>query len=264
MSETIAPPAAAPIAAPAPVVAPVAAPAPTPVVQPVVEAAPVVAPVEAAPAPVIETPAPEPTTVMGDALKPAPVEPTPVPEAAPIPEGQTADPAPPPVFDAFALPAGLTFKEGRIGEFTNLLGSFETETKADHAKVQALGQQLLDRHVAEMQGALAEAQRATAAERDARFTGWKDQFLQDPEIGGNRWQTTIDSAREFIRTHGGTEAQQAEFRAVMDETGVGNHPAFIRLLANAGVRMSEGRPLAGVLPASAPLTRTQKLYGKGG
>ena len=84
--------------------------------------------------------------------------------------------------------------------------------------------------------------------------------MGDPEIGGNRWQTTVDSATNFIRTHGGTEAQQAEFHKIMDESGLGNHPAMIRILARAGAAMSEGRPLAAQAPAVA-LSKTQKLYG---
>lgn len=251
MSETLTAPVAAPVEV-APVVAPAAvAPAPAPVSTPAAEAAP--APVEATPAPS--------TTVLGDALKPAPVEPTPAP--APIVEGQSAEPAPPPTFEPFTLPEGATLEPERIGDFTNLLGAFEGQTKADHAAVQALGQQLIDRHVSEVQRVVAEVHKANVNAWDNLKTTWKDQFLSDPEIGGNRWQTTVDSATNFIRTHGGTEVEQAEFHHLMNESGLGNHRVMIRILARAGLAMSEGRPLAAQAP-TMQLSKTQKLYGRAG
>lgn len=259
MSETI--------TAPAPVAAPVA---PALVAAPVV-AAPVAAPAVEATPPAVEAPAPAPaeaapaqTSILGDALAPAPVEPALAPDAtAPIVEGQSAEPAPPPTYEAFQLPEGAVVIPERLGEFTSLLSSFETNTKADHAAVQAFGQQLVDRHIAEVQRAVAEVHKANVNAWDAQKTAWKDQFIQDPELGGNRMQTTVDAAIGFIRTHGGTDAQQAEFQALMNESGLGNHPVMIRLLAKAGAAMSEGRPLAAQAPA-VQKTKTQKLYGGGG
>jgi hypothetical protein len=161
------------------------------------------------------------------------------------------------------LPEGATVVPERIGEFTNLLGAFEANTKADHAAVQAFGQQLIDRHISEVQRAVAEVHKANVTAWDAQKTAWKDQFTSDPELGGNRMQTTVDAAIGFIRTHGGTDAQQAEFQQLMNESGLGNHPVMIRLLAKAGAAMSEGRPLAAQAP-SAQKSKVSKLYGGGG
>lgn len=253
MSETLTAPVPAPVEAAS--VAPVpAAPVEAPVVAQLTEAAP--AP-EAAP-----EPAPAPTTVLGEALKPAeaPVEPAPAeaPEAAPqVVEGQSEEPAPPPTFEPFTLPEGVTVAPEQLTDFTGLLGQFETESKADHAKMQALGQQLLDRHLAAVQ----RIQQAQLDAWESQKVAWKDAFMADPELGGPRAQTTVDSALQFIRTHGGTEAEQAEFAQLMNTSGLGNHPAMIRMLARAGRAMSEGRPLVASAPPKAPTSRTEKLYG---
>lgn len=250
MSETIT---ATPVAAVEPAAAPVAPASAPPVPVSDASPAPAAAPVEAAPETVLGAPpVTEPT---------APVEAEAAPDAAPVVEGQSAEPAPLPTFDAFKLPEGMAFDQERIGEFTGLLGQFESKTKADHAEVQALGQQLLDRHVSEVQGAIESLNKAYMEKWAEQKVAWKDQFLQDPEIGGNRFQTTVDSANSFIRTHGGTEAQQAEFRALMESSGLGNHPAMIRILAKAGASMSEGRPLAAQAPAPAPKSKVETLYG---
>lgn len=217
-----------------------------------------VAPVEAAPAP---------ETVLGEAPKPA-EEPKPEGEADKAPEGEAPktdapsdDPAPLPVYDAFALPDNVTVADERMGQFTNLLGEFERDAKADHASVQTLGQKLVDFHLTEVQDAVQKFQTLQMENWGKMQADWLKQTKEDPEIGGNRFDTAVNAALGFIRTHGGTDEQQAEFRSLMNTSGLGNHPAMIRLLAKAGMAMSEGKPLAAASPPPAPRSNTQRLYG---
>lgn len=251
MSETItAPVAAEPIAAPV-----VEAPAPAPV------ATPEPSPAPAAPQP---EPAPAPSSVLGEALvtpPTPPVEPAPAPDA-PQAEAPTAEPAPPPTYEPFQFADGVTVDPEKIGTFTGLLGEFEGTTKADHTAVQAFGQKLVDYHAAEIQRVISEVQQSHTSLAKAQQDEWKKQFIADPEIGGNRQNTTVESAVQFIRTHGGSEEQQAELKDLLNKSGVGNHPAMIRLLAKAGSAMSEGRPLAASRPSLPPQSKTQKLYGR--
>lgn len=257
-----------PVAPPsAPAVAPVAAPAP-------VEAAPVAQAPVAQPAPVAEPVAAPvaPPTVIGEALKPAeapkPDAVAQVADAAPGDptkvEGQSEEPAPPPTYEPFVLPEGITPEAERLTEFQARLGNFEQKARdpnADRSEIQSEAQKLVDMHIEEMQRAAQGWQREQEAAKAQQRESWREAFLSDPEIGGNRFQTTVDAARQFIVTHGGTADQQAEFRQVMEDSGLGNHPAVIRLLANAGRAMSEGRPLAAVQPMPRQLSKTQKLYG---
>jgi hypothetical protein len=269
------------------VVAPVAPVAPvTPVTEaaaPVVveTVAPVVA--EAAPAPVAEAakPVEAPVTVLAEGLdkKPAaeapkaPVEEAPKTEEAakpPVEEAkktesgdQSAEPASSPVYDAFKVPDDIQLDNERVQKFTELLGEFEGKTKAEHAMVQEFGQKAVDFHIGEIKKAVESVTKLYQETWDRQKIEWKDTFLKDPEIGGNRFQTTVDSALTFIRTHGGTAEQQTEFRNLMEASGLGNHPAMIRLLANAGRAMQEGRPLAAQTPVSPPKSKTQTLYGNG-
>ena len=261
-----------------PVVAPVVEAAPVVAAPVVVEAAPVTAPVVAAEAaPVTPEPVkPADTSVIGDALKPVeapkveapepvvpPVDPNQpvVAETEPKKEGQSDEPAPPPSYESFTIPEGLSLDEARTKEFTDILADLEIKSKADHALFQEFGQKAVDFHVAEMQKTVEALTKANLESWENTKNEWKDTFMKDPELGGNRWQTTVDSAKSFIRTHGGTEAQQAEFRDLMNMSGVGNHPAMIRLLANAGLAMKEGRPLAAQAPASTPKSKVATMYG---
>jgi hypothetical protein len=253
-------PVVAPVASPVPAAAPVAVTAPAPVeaapaapVAPVVEAAPV------APA----TEAPKATTAIGEALAKAaePAIPPVVPETPQVPEGQSAEPAPPPAYEAFKLPEGVTLEAERVGQFTSILGEFESKTKADHAEVQSLGQKLVEYHLAQVNDGRERLFTALQGQHNKQVTDWLDAAKKDPEIGGNRFDTSVNAALEFIRTHGGTPAQQAEFQEAMETSGLGNHPAMIRLLARAGAAMKEPGVLAVTTPPPMPKSKTQKMYG---
>lgn len=215
------------------------------------------------------------STVLGDALKPevSVEKPTTVETPKESTETQPTDvtetpkvesePAPAPVYDPFKLPDDLKLDDTKVKEFTDILSDLETKSKAEHALVQEFGQKAVDFHINEIKKTVNDLQDFYKTAWDKQKTDWKDDFLKDPNIGGNRFQTTVDSANNFIRTHGGTSEEITEFRNLMETSGLGNHKAVIRLLANAGRAMSEGQPLA----ATAPVTQTktskvETLYGK--
>jgi hypothetical protein len=234
--------------------------APVTVEAPKVETAPVVEPVKVEP--VVEAPKP-PETVLAEALdKDKKPDSEVKPEEKKTEEGKSEEPAPPPVYDAFKLPDDLKPDTERMKGFTDILGQFELDTKADHAKVQELGQKAMDLYVLEVKNAAEDITNLYKTTWEKQKITWKEAFLKDPEIGGNRFQTTVDSALGFIRTHGGTAEQQTEFRNLMESSGLGNHPAMIRLLANAGKAMSEGAPLAATKPVSVKQSKVATLYGE--
>jgi len=265
---------------------PAVEPTPAPVVEtPVAPSAPVVeavvvpeSPVTPEVTPAVET-APEPATEVkkedtllgeGADIKATEEAPKPPEEVKVEAEGQTEqkveggqseEPAPPPSYEAFKVPEDVQLSPERITEFTKLLSDLEVTGKADHAAMQEFGQKAIEFHVNE-QKALVEAINKTQLETwEKTVIGWKDDFLKDPEIGGNRFQTTLDSANKFIKTHGGTAEQQKEFRNLLNTSGLGNHPTMIRILAQAGTAMSEGKPLAASTPVSAPKSKTATMYG---
>ncbi len=197
-----------------------------------------------------------------EAKKDAPVEADKAPEQKKEEAAQSAEPAPPPAYEPFKLPEGISADEKGMSTFTNLLGELEL-AKGDHGKTQEVGQKLVDYYVAEQQSSLKRQQEYFVSLFDKQKTTWKEAFMKDPEIGGERWETSANAAKEFISTHGGSEAQQKELRQLMEATGVGNHPAMIRIFAKAMVNMAEGKPLPAVKPeASMPKGKIERRYGK--
>lgn len=248
------------IASPQP--APVAAPATVAVEAPVVTTpAPAAVAETATVQPTTALAQPAPTTVLGEAVKPQPAPVTEQPKQQDSQGGQSAEPASPPVYEAFKLPENVTLDNERITQFTSLLADLEIKNKTDHAAVQEFGQKMVDFHLNEIQNREAALQKQWSDNWEKQKNDWKESFLKDPQIGGPQFQATVDSAVGFIRTHGGTPEQQTEFRNLMETSGLGNHPAMIRLLANAGRAMSEGKPLASVAPVSPAKSKMQTLYG---
>lgn len=174
---------------------------------------------------------------------------------------QSAEPAPLPTFESFKLPEGISPDQDGFSHLNKMLGEFEIKTGASHEEVQSFGQNLVDRHVAHLQDTIKKVSDAWTQNWEDQKKNWFESFKSDPEIGGNRMDTSLSAARQFIRTHGGTPQQQQEFRELMNVSGVGNHPAIIRMLAKASSAMSEGRPLPASSPVSEKKGRAATLYG---
>ncbi len=162
-----------------------------------------------------------------------------------------------PKFEPFQLPEGVQLEPEKIGEFTKSLAEFESKTKASHEEVQALGQQFLNKHIEEMQ----RYHEFLTQSWNKQKTDWKDSFLKDPEFS-NRTETAVNAAIDAINVYAGDNKQQKEFVDLMESTGLGNHPAMIRLLSNVMLAKAEPKPLAAPQIASGiKQSKISKMYG---
>ena len=226
------------------------------------------APVEAKP---VET-APVTTDVKPIESKPVDVKPDvkPVdgadktqPEAEKKDESSQSDePASLPSYEPWKFPDTMTVDEAQVAETNKLFGEFEQEARKDpHAAMQKFGQQLIDRYVTGVQTVADQIASAYKESWKAQTKGWYDSFVQE---FGDKKDEVAAASREFIRRHGGTPEQQAEVRTLMQNTGIGNHPAVIRMLAAATANLSEGKPVPAGAPPAQPQSRKQRFYGKKG
>lgn len=276
----LAPATASPAPIPAAAPSPVAAPAPAAVASlPVAgatipEATP--APVTTAPVPVAEPAKPaeaspaivEPPTLLGgDNPKPAEAEKT--PEKAEGAEGEKVEaekpveeaPKPLPAFESFTLPEGTSADPESLKTFTEALGEFENTTGADHAHLQGLGQKIVEMGLAEVKRATEKLYEYQVSEWKKQSDKWIEDFEADPELGGNRRNTTLDDARYAINNFAGTPEQVAAFNKYLHDTKMGNNPALIRAFSNLGKALREGKPLAASIAPKAPQSKLNTLYG---
>lgn len=282
-------------AAPAATAAPVSdSAAPTPASTTAVEAAPsapatpaavaseTLPPAAAAPAstPAAEAPkTPESQTILGTKPpetaeskpatenKPADQKPAEQPKAEGSP---SAEPAPLPTYEKFTLPEGIQVDEVKLGEFTKDLGEFESANKVEHTKVQEFAQKLVNRYVTETQDTVTRVVDHYNKTWEKQKNEWREAFIADSEMGGNRQETTVKNLVSFVDEFGGDDSQKTELRKFMD-TGIGNKPELIRLMNNAAQKINAMRlqyetetnnPLPGRTPESPKKSKTQTLYGK--
>ena len=225
-------------------------------------AEPTPAPSEPAPEPVVivETPVAvvetvaEPTPTQEQAPEPVadlPKEPLSLLEAAgkteekPKVEEKPAETAekPPeqpekPKYEPFKLPDGVTADEKRLDSFRDIASR--------HGLDQNSAQELLDMHLNAIQAYAAQAEQAAVQAKTDRIRGWRQNSLGDEQIGGSGHHTAMMAAAR-MRDLLVPDARKEAFTAMLEETGIGDHPEFIRIFHNAARLFDE--PAAPPIPA---------------
>lgn len=159
-------------------------------------------------------------------------------------------------YDAFKVPDGLKLDDKQIGDFTSVLENAEISH-------QERAQKLVDMYVGEVDRIVKE-QRTNQLNAWSDFTDkLKSDFKNDPELGGNRQETSLGQAKYVIEQLGGTPAQVADMIGMLDHTGMGNHVGLTRLLNTVYERfLAEAKPVPGSAPTRAARGNFQDvMYG---
>jgi len=90
---------------------------------------------------------------------------------------------------------------------------------------------------------------------------WVKEINADPEIGGriDQVKTSIGRLLDSV----GDQKLSNDFRAAMDLTGAGNHPAFVKLFYRVAQKLTEGTTHVGGGPRGAnerPRSAAQAIY----
>jgi hypothetical protein len=151
------------------------------------------------------------------------------------PDAQAAKPdeaAKPDVPESYDLqmPEGVELDTAAAKEFTDLA----KELKLDNGTAQKFA------------GIAASmAQRQMQAHADL-VSGWAEQVKTDKEIGGDKLDQNLAVARKAIDAFG-----SPELKAVLESTGLGNHPAVVKAFFKAGKAISDDVMVAGAASRSA-------------
>jgi len=174
-------------------------------------------------------------------------------------EAKTEETAEAKVEEASAVPEKyeLTPPDGFESIDSDILAEAEPTLKElnlsnDQAqKLMPLAGQLVKKTLERAEAAITE--RAVTNRRE-----WAEAFENDPEIGGvNKARTIALAAKAF--DHYGIKAGEG-VRALLDESGLGNHPDLIRFVARVGGDLEEGSFDRGDA-ATTPKAPEQKMYG---
>lgn len=159
-------------------------------------------------------------------------------------EAEAAKPIVPEVYEAFQLPDGVEIDAKAI-ELASPVFKELGLTQENAQKVVGLYTELtkqLDERI--------------ATQRAETIADWLKQAKADKEIGGAKWSKSLEQAQSIVNKYA-----DAETRQFLEETGLGNHPGLIKMLAKAGANFSEGSFVAqGANGSSATKTLEQVFY----
>lgn len=86
---------------------------------------------------------------------------------------------------------------------------------------------------------------------------WRQQAESDKDFGGPKLKESMADARKVLDAYGSPELTE-----VLDQTGLGNHPALFRLLASVGRNMKEDQLVKPEAGPAGKLDLTDAFYGK--
>ena len=133
--------------------------------------------------------------------------------------GETQDQKPEvPESYEFTMPEGVALDKTAADEFTAIAKDLKLSA-ADAQKVADVGAKMAQRQ-AEQHAALVES--------------WVEQVKADKDIGGDKLDENLGVARKAIEAFG-----TPELKDVLNTTGFGNHPAFIKFAYKAGKAISQ-------------------------
>jgi hypothetical protein len=150
----------------------------------------------------------------------------PTPEAAK--ESQQAEPA-----KVIAAPEKYTFTAPEGTEYdSGVLDAFSAAAKEAN-----LSQDAAQKLIETMAPAIAARQ---ADQIQAVHKAWLDASTADKEFGGEKLAENLGVARKALDNFG-----SPELRALLDNTGLGNHPEVLRFMFRAGKAISEDKFVTG-------------------
>lgn len=170
----------------------------------------------------------------------------PVDDPAATPDDPPADEltGAPESYEAFSAPEGMALDP-------ELVGPFQDAAKAANLS-QAGAQRMVDFGMKVVEKTLQGFQDAHVE----RVEQWVVQAKADPEVGGRNFESNVKLAQSVIAKFGDAEVKEA-----FESTGIGNHPALLRLFARIGKASAEGGFVAGqgTSEPGAPVNREQAL-----
>ena len=125
------------------------------------------------------------------------------------------------------MPEGFELNKEVAGEFE----AYARELNLPQDKAQAV----VDMGVKLMQSAQTKQAEAFAQTQQQ----WRNEVVNDKEIGGQALAENLGYAAKVLDTFA------PDLRAVLDETGLGNHPAFVKAFVKIGKAISEDRLVGG-------------------
>lgn len=192
------------------------------------------------PAPIVTPP---PATPPGDPPATPPATPPVVTPPPATPPGAPPIEGAPESYADFKFSENVTVNKETLGKFTSLAKDLNIP--------QAKAQELMDLASGQAAG-VAEAQKEAW---DKTRDGWVSELKADVDFGGEKFNNTIDHAKRVLKEHG-----SPELISFLDDTGYGDNPHLIRMLAKIDMATSEDKFIEGQPRKSDSRTAAEVIY----
>lgn len=150
-------------------------------------------------------------------------------------------------YEEFKVPEGLEIDQTMLDAMTPVM----REAGLDQTQAQAV----VDAYSEVVQKQAEDSARAI----DDMFQGWVESAKKDEEIGGDKWDATVDQANAVIRQFGTKEL----IDDVLNGQGVGNHPEVIRFMSRVAKHVLDDKaPTGEQTDTSAPASKETSWYGE--
>lgn len=159
------------------------------------------------------------------------------------PEGDKSEGAPEAYTD-FTTPEDVKLDPELAGELKTLAKELNLP-QAQAQKVADLGAKLAQKMVADQAETLKQAR-----------TQWESEARADKEIGGDAFEANLGVAKKAVDAF-----VSPELKAMLNETGLGNHPELIRTFVKIGKAIKEDGFVGGRATPAVRGDMAQRLYG---
>lgn len=145
----------------------------------------------------------------------------------------------------FKLPDGVTLDQATYDAFTPKFKELGLNA------TQAQG--LVDTYMASLKASNEASEKAF----EQQTKDWEASARADAEIGGAKFEASMARALKTMSAFGSPELVR-----LMNTTGFGNHPEFIRFFSKVGEKISEDTLHRGGESGAGPRSIEERLYGK--
>lgn len=143
-------------------------------------------------------------------------------------EPQVEAPVVPEAYELTA-PEGMDLDADLVAEAAPIFKEMGLSNEAAN-KLMPMAGKLVEKTVSRLQEQMIDAQ-------NVQRKAWLDGAKGAEDIGGAKWDATLRAAARGLDALGYKEG--SEFRAFLNETGIGNHPDMIRIAARLGQLVGE-------------------------
>lgn len=176
------------------------------------------------------------------------------PAGQPAAGGAPAQAGSPPAAGAAPEPIRYDLKwSDKLAVGDELAGQF-TATFGSHGVTPEAAQAIVDQLPAALEAAHAEFLKSQDAQHADQVKAWEAQARAAPDIGGPKFDAVMASAQAAVARFGDDEV-----KVLLEASGLGSHPAFIRLLAKVNSAIAEGSHVGGGGPAPV-VSAAESIY----